>query len=381
VVPPAHVGPHATVCPQLLTTVPQFLPKHAAGDGEQHSLPAHTVVAQSPPVEHTWPVAHLVVHEPPQSTSLSLPSSTPSRQLDATHTSLSTLHQADAQSALCTHFCLSAHGMQVAPPQSTSVSSPSITPSVQWLVWQVCMSAWHQVLVQSLPEMHALPSPHVEQVPPPQSTSVSAPSLRPSPHWLATHTSVIELQKPLLQSASLRHLSASAHGEQSGPPQSTSVSPGSSLAFWHDDETHSPAAEHCMDAQSPFATHICPTLQRVAQVAPPQSMSVSPPSSRPSVHVDAAHASVVALHSTVAQSLSTRQLCPAAHLVEHTLPQSTSVSPSSSTPSPQWLATHSEVIWLQNIDAQSALCAQCWPVAHVAQAPPQSTSLSPSSVC
>ncbi len=59
------------------------------------------------------------------------------------------------------------------PPQSTSVSEPFMTPSVQ-------VGAWHSPPVQ-LPDVQSLPTAHISvtaqrsvQVAPPQSTSVSS---------------------------------------------------------------------------------------------------------------------------------------------------------------------------------------------------------------
>lgn len=46
----------------------------------------------------------------------------------------------------------------------------------------------HTVLVQSVGPRHILPYAHAGQAPPPQSTSVSVPSGRPSPHELAWQT-------------------------------------------------------------------------------------------------------------------------------------------------------------------------------------------------
>lgn len=48
------------------------------------------------------------------------------------------------------------------------------------------------MLAQSVLMLQVLPSVHLGQVPPPQSTSVSAPFGMPSAHRLATHTPLIE---------------------------------------------------------------------------------------------------------------------------------------------------------------------------------------------
>jgi hypothetical protein len=79
-------------------------------------------------------------------------------------------------------------------------------------------------LTQSLSRAQCLPRPHAGQVPPPQSTSVSRPSRRWSAHWLATQVSVWASQALLTQSLLIWHPLPVAHGAQTGPPQSTSVS-------------------------------------------------------------------------------------------------------------------------------------------------------------
>src|SRR6185503_4038996 len=50
-----------------------------------HTPPAHAPLWQSPLPRHIWPSAHLVAHDPPQSTSVSLPFLIPSAQPAATH--------------------------------------------------------------------------------------------------------------------------------------------------------------------------------------------------------------------------------------------------------------------------------------------------------
>jgi len=73
---------------------------------------------------------------------------------------------------------------QVAPPQSTSVSSPFLTPSVHVGAWQVVPASVVLALqtpsTQSPATRQLLVSAHLPQVAPPQSTSVSSPSLTPS---------------------------------------------------------------------------------------------------------------------------------------------------------------------------------------------------------
>jgi hypothetical protein len=56
-------------------------------------------------------------------------------------------------------------------PQSTSVSVPFLAPSEQVAIWQ--NPAVHTPLAQSLACVHFLPLPHLGQLDPPQSVSVS----------------------------------------------------------------------------------------------------------------------------------------------------------------------------------------------------------------
>jgi hypothetical protein len=106
------------------------------------------------------------------------------------------------------------------PPQSTSVSLPFWTRSLQpgW----VQTPDEQNVVTQSAPVRHVCPSAQTAHVPPPQSTSVSAPFSTLSLHVEAWHT--LAVQTPLVQSPPT---SQAAPGRQSGqdvPPQSTSLS-------------------------------------------------------------------------------------------------------------------------------------------------------------
>jgi hypothetical protein len=74
------------------------------------------------------------------------------------------------------------------PPQSTSVSFPFLTPSVQEAVTH--LPPEHLPLpgnTQSVFALQFLPTAQVGPQLPPQSTSVSVPFRRPSPHAAATH--------------------------------------------------------------------------------------------------------------------------------------------------------------------------------------------------
>ncbi len=89
---------------------------------------------------------------------------------------------------------------------------------------QVFVSASQMPLWQSVPTVHFRPLAQAPQTPPPQSMSVSSPSCRWSEHWLDTHVNVMPSHALLLQSESTRHPPPSAQGEQVDPPQSTPVS-------------------------------------------------------------------------------------------------------------------------------------------------------------
>src|SRR6266852_2810250 len=88
-------------------------------------------------------------------------------------------------------------------------------------------------LVQSPLPAHISPLAHVGQVPPPQSTSVSAPFFTPSRHVGGWQMPVV--QTPLVQSAATRHIFRSAHGAQMPPPQSMSVSAPFFMPSEHDE--------------------------------------------------------------------------------------------------------------------------------------------------
>jgi hypothetical protein len=100
----------------------------AAPQGLQ-APPWHTPDWQSAAAEQLWPLAHAPHVDPPQSTAVSLPFRTPSlqvgaRQMPPTHTAL-------WQSAPEPQPSPAGHAAQLCPPQSTSVSAPFFAPSAQ----------------------------------------------------------------------------------------------------------------------------------------------------------------------------------------------------------------------------------------------------------
>ncbi len=135
----------------------------------------------------------------------------------------------DTQSASIWHLRPVLQGLQVPPPQSVSVSRPSFFWSKHVLEAHLPVTLSHALVVQSELRVHPLPTPQAEQVPPPQSTSVSLPSCALSEHWVESHTCATASQAWLTQSLSTRHFWFTAHfAGQTPPPQSTSVSVPSS---------------------------------------------------------------------------------------------------------------------------------------------------------
>src|SRR2546421_392453 len=97
------------------------------------------------------------------------------------------LQAALTQSLLVLQILPTPQAPQVPPPQSMSVSLPSDVPSWHWSATQTWFVAWQNMWTQSrCPSVHLRPSAQPEQVPPPQSVSVSLPSLVPSMHCVAT---------------------------------------------------------------------------------------------------------------------------------------------------------------------------------------------------
>ena len=90
----------------------------------------HEPLAQSPEAAHALPAAHLP-QLPPQSMSVSVPFFTPSEQVAPWHLSGAPEHTPLWQSPATAHVAPVAHLPQLAPPQSTSVSVPFLTTSVQ----------------------------------------------------------------------------------------------------------------------------------------------------------------------------------------------------------------------------------------------------------
>src|SRR5258705_417742 len=95
---------------------------------------------------------------------------------------------------------------------------------MHWLATQVDDWASHALETQSALPPHDEPFAQAGQVPPPQSTAVSVPSLLPFAQVAGAHTVVTVLQTVLLQSLLTAQCCPSAQALQYTPPQSTSVS-------------------------------------------------------------------------------------------------------------------------------------------------------------
>ncbi len=337
--------------------------------------PSHAFEVQSVSPRHFLLSAHVGQVPPPQSTSVSLPSCCASVHWLVAHLPVTLSHALSTQSPLTRHPLPTAQGEQVPPPQSMSVSLPSFCPSLHWLASHTCAVASHAVVVQSLSMRHFLPSAQAAQTLPPQSVSVSLPSSWPSLHWLEVHSIVVPSQAPEVQSPPTLHFLPTTHPGQVPPPQSTSVSLPSSWwsSHWLAMQT-SVLASQAVDVQSLSILHFLATAQ-VGQVPPPQSVSVSLPfctlSEQSGVHVPPAHCAP-------AQSLPVMHILLGAHFGQVPPPQSTSVSLAFWTPSMQVGAAQVPVV--QTLSMQSEPTEHFLPSAQRSQGmvppPPQSTSVS-----
>src|SRR5262245_64211652 len=103
-------------------------------------------------------MAHLLVHEPPQSTSVSVPFFTPSLQAGAVQTRL--VHFPLVQSVFCVQGWPSAQGPQSIPPQSMPVSFVSFTMLVQLASTETC-APLQMPLTQSVLAAQSIPLAHL----------------------------------------------------------------------------------------------------------------------------------------------------------------------------------------------------------------------------
>ena len=168
----------------------------------------------------------------------------PFTKVDATQTWLAE-HTPDAQSAPVLQLLAFAHFGQELPPQSTSLSSPFFARSVQvGAAMQVFVAASQLLLWQS--ELAAQPWPFGQagQWPPPQSTPVSAPSCTRS---VQSETQVLPAAQRKPAPQSLLHEpqwdgeARSASQPFDGSP-SQSAKPGMHAPVMHEPPEHVPVA-------------------------------------------------------------------------------------------------------------------------------------------
>ena len=138
------------------------------------------MLSQSTGSSHFLPAVHAGHAPPPQSGDDSLPFWTLSLQVGSAQTLAGAAQYPLAQSSARAHDLPIAHFAPVhAPPQSTSVSVPFFTRSLQSAGWHVVE---HTAVEQSAEPLQGLPAGHLGQEPPPQSTPVSEPFLARSSH-------------------------------------------------------------------------------------------------------------------------------------------------------------------------------------------------------
>ena len=130
-------------------------------------------LAQSLGLTHVSAGAHFLVQVAPQSTVGSLPFFTPSLQVGAWQRWVVARHTRLVQSPGSAQPLLSAQGLLQLDPQSTSVSLPFFTPSLQLPAWQVPLEQLallqSPLLRQCCPVMQ-----RAQPMLPPQSTSLSS---------------------------------------------------------------------------------------------------------------------------------------------------------------------------------------------------------------
>jgi hypothetical protein len=332
----------------------------------------HTLLWQSVLPVQVLLVAHFATQPPPQSLSDSEPFLTPSKHVGVWHTPPPAGHTSLVQSVPTAQATPLSHREQaVVPPQSTALSPPFFTPSVQEAGWHTLLL--QTALWQSPPFTQLLPGTQAPQVPPPQSTSVSVPFCTPSRHVGFLQVFVgAPVQTLLTQSPATLQILPPAQAGHVPPPQSLSVSApfwtlSVHVAAWHAPPTQTPLAQSVGPPQPPPVLHLL-------QVPPPQSVPVSAPFLTLSVQVGAWQRPPV--QTPLVQSVGPAQPRPVPHLPQDPPPpQSTPVSTPFLTPSAQVGAW--QTLAVQTPLAQSPLPLQAMPGAHFrAQGTPQSVALS-----
>jgi hypothetical protein len=306
-------------------SVPFCAPSVHVGGG------AHVPLRQMP--EEHWPLAvqvrpgaHSAQGAAPQSVTGSLPFLTPSLQLGAWQQRSTPFGQAAVPHTRLTQSAARAQASRVAqvapqlPPQSSSVSFWFFVSSLQ--VGAAQLPSLQTPLVQSLPVLHGESSGQPAHSPPPQSTKSSAPFFNSSKQVIVVHWCVSGWQaSPVSQSLSAAQILVAAQRAQLAPPQSMSVSSWLSTPSSQVGAAHASASQR-REVQSDGPLHAVPSAQRSVQ-PPPQSTPASLPLRRLSLQVAAAQ--LPPLQTPLSQSASALQLAPAAQS-EHSPPQSMSVS-------------------------------------------------------
>ncbi len=189
-----------------------------------HVEPLHSLPLQSESTVQPWSGPHFLglnpdAHEPPQSTSVSLPFWTPSAHVGTRH--VFCLQTPCRQSSAASQICPGAHVAPHAPPQSMSVSSPFFVPSS------------HVAGTHSLAREHTWPasqsvlSRHATQAPSPSQ------SLPPSWAQVVPAAAGVFTCSPPVQASTVHSFPSSGRSVSSGipltsPPSQTFVvqSPG-----------------------------------------------------------------------------------------------------------------------------------------------------------
>ncbi|MES1171648.1 MAG: hypothetical protein ABUL77_00290 [Bacteroidota bacterium] len=287
--PSAHRRAGAHAPPQSTSVSVPLRSRSVHSGAAQVPFTPHTPLTQSAAIAQAWPSAQRRVgaHVPPQSTAVSVPFLTVSMQVG-------TAQAPAVQTPLWQLVPLAPHMRPLAqdgqdPPQSTSVSVPLRVVSVQAAAAHLPVR--HTPLVQSPITPQAWPSAQrrVGAHIPPQSTAVSVPFLTVSVQVGAAQTPAV--QTPLAQLVGpVPHMRPLAHGPQDGPPQSRSVSAPFLTMSVHVPAAHTPAVHTPLAQLAPLVPHMPPSAQRrVGAQEPPQSVSVSVPFRTMSVHAGAVH--------------------------------------------------------------------------------------------
>lgn len=143
----------------------------------QQKPPEHTPLTQSLPMAQRCPASQRAQDgsAPPQSTAVSVPLVTPSPQEMQTLSKQLLLMQSEA----CVHASRSAQRGQRSPPQSVSVSRPLRAPS-EHEPGSLQRSFWQKPLWHWTSAVQRLPRAHRPQATFPQSTTGSSPFITPS---------------------------------------------------------------------------------------------------------------------------------------------------------------------------------------------------------